>query len=160
MPKPVSELVATGNEPGKSHQGPVEPECSRAVGFKPGQLGNGQNRHFAAGKNGRWPPACLLLSAMLWGQLVSSSLPGKGMERVWARDRRSQSRSRWTRPKGSKAVWTWSSPALLPVAVSVLQFAKQRQRNVCSESKAAIYGLGGQESRQTWASAFAISTAP
>ena len=53
VPKSVLELVATGNELGESHQGPVEPECSKAVGFKPDQLGNRQNLHFAADRNGR-----------------------------------------------------------------------------------------------------------
>lgn len=53
VPKSVLEPVATGKEPGESHQGPVEPECSKAVGFKPDQLGNGQNLHFAACRGGR-----------------------------------------------------------------------------------------------------------
>lgn len=54
VPKSVLELVATGNELGESRQGLVEPECSKDVWFNPDQLGNGQNLHFAAGRNGRW----------------------------------------------------------------------------------------------------------
>lgn len=37
----VLELVAPGNKPGESHQAPVEPECSIAVGLKPEQVGEG-----------------------------------------------------------------------------------------------------------------------
>lgn len=37
----ILELVAPGNRLGESHQGPVEPEWSMAVGLKPEQLGKG-----------------------------------------------------------------------------------------------------------------------
>lgn len=53
LPKPVLELVATGNQVGESRQGLVEPECYKAAGFRPDQLRNGQNLHFAACRDGR-----------------------------------------------------------------------------------------------------------
>lgn len=44
--------MAPGNKLRESHQGPVEPECSMAVGLKPEQL-EGCRLHFAAGREGR-----------------------------------------------------------------------------------------------------------
>lgn len=73
----VLELVAPGNKLGESHQGPVEPECSIAVGLKPEQVGEGLKSSFCCRQRGQ-VTASLLLSPVSQGQLASLTLPRKG----------------------------------------------------------------------------------